>query len=121
MIDYIVVAATITLQEAIDIVHNGKFKERKLTSTGLRSTELKDYGIREISIWADTKRVFTVSQGIENCFYNATIDAEAFKDGSKSYEGILNLLQKYLPDNFARKNTLEWKVKSISFVYNFTC
>ncbi len=119
MIDYIVVAAAITLQEAIDIVHNGRFKERKLTSTGLKSTELKDYGIRELSIWADTKRVFTVSQELENCFYSATIDAEAFKAGSKSYDGILDILQKYLPKKFARKDSLEWKVKSVSFVYNY--
>lgn len=119
MVDYIVVAASITLQEAIEIVHKGSFKERKLTSNGLKTSELKDYGIREVSVWADTKKVFTVSQELENCFYGATLDAEAFKDGTKSYEGILDKLQELLPKGFVRKDSLEWKVKSVSFVYNF--
>lgn len=119
MVDYIVVAATLTLQEAIDIVHNGTFKEGKLSSTGLKTTELKDHGIRELSIWADTRKIFTVSQDVENCFYSVTLDADAFKKGRKSYDGILDLLKKYLPKNFARKDSLDWKVKSVSFVYNF--
>lgn len=120
MVDYIVVAAAITLQEAMDIVHKGGFKERKLSSTGFKSTELKDWGIREIGVWADTKKVFTVSPELQNCFYSATLDAEAFRNGTgKSYDGILNLLYQYLPKDFERKDGLEWKVKSVSFIYNF--
>ena len=119
MVDYIIVATSITLQEAIEITQNGGFKEQKMRSTGFKTAEYKDYGITEISVWADTRKVFTVSKDVWNCFYSATIDANAFQQGYHSYEDVLDILMSHVPASVTRKAELEWKVKSVSFVYNF--
>ena len=119
MVDYIIVATSITLQEAIEITQNGGFKEQKMRSTGFKTAEYKDYGVTEISVWADTRKVFTVSKDVWNCFYSATIDANAFQQGYHSYEEVLEILMSHVPATVTRKAELEWKVKAVSFVYNF--
>lgn len=121
MIDYIIITTNINIIEALQIRNYGKFENPIYHANGMKSYELKDCGIREIAVWADTKKIFMEHSSSRNCLFSATIDATMFlKEGVNNYKEIIERIEAYLPPSFARKEMLEWKVKSASFVYNFT-
>lgn len=121
MIDYIIITANINIIEALKISNYGSFKNPYYNVNGMKTYELKDIGIREISVWADMKKVFTEPSSNRNCMFSATIDGVAFmQNGKENYTEVIDRIEAFLPPSFERKGKLEWKVKSASFVYNFT-
>lgn len=123
MIDYIVVSAPVSPIEANFITANSKFKLFTPTPTGRKSTELKEKGIKEVNVWFNMNSIMNEPLTERTCLLNVTLDMAKLRH--KTWEEIQKILTDKLPDtsvkmyNFNRKNDLEWKIKSATFVYNF--
>lgn len=80
MIDYVIITANINIIEALKIRNYGSFKNPYYNINGMKTYELKDMGIREISVWADMKKVFTEPSSNRNCMFSATIDGAILQE-----------------------------------------
>lgn len=120
MVDYIVISTAITIIEALEICNCKKFKEPKCWTAGMITNEFGIWGIKEVSVWANLKKVFTEPFTNQNSVLSATINVGSFmKTGNRNYTTVIEKIESYLPDNFTRKGDLNWKVKNASFIYNF--
>lgn len=123
MIDYIVVSAPISPIEANFITANSKLKIFTPTPTGRKSTELKEKGIKEVNVWFNMNSIMNEPLTERTCLLNVTLDMAKLRH--RTWEEIQKILMDKMPDtsvkmyNFNRKNDLEWKIKSATFVYNF--
>jgi hypothetical protein len=121
MLDYIVITTTINIIEALQIRHYGLFKKAYYSVNGMKTYEVKEYGIKEISLWADTKKAFIEPVVNKNCIFSVTLDGvELLRESIQDYEVVIKRVEEFLPKGFERRGKLEWKVKSASFIYNFT-